>query len=132
MHFQHFRKFSTFFKTLGCLVLWPQNLQRAVNRQPWLPRRWPVETRIIQHHRLHDDLNQHDEVMQHQAPRLFPMIDDLFKTSSITTMSHVTLRMGQPRLRTIYFRCSTSRRRGTAPDIRDSSTIFICGCRRAQ
>ena len=40
-----------------------QNLQRAVNRQPWLPREGPVETRITQHDRLHDDVNQHDEIM---------------------------------------------------------------------
>ena len=41
------------------------NLQRAVNRQPWLPRGRLVETRATQHDRLHDDLNQHDEMIQH-------------------------------------------------------------------
>ena len=91
-----------------CALTW-NNLQRAVNRQPWLPRGRLVETRATQHDRLHDDLNQHEEVIQHPASQ---------------TVSHSTIRVRQLRRRTIYFRCSTWRRCHTKLDMRDSSAMF--------
>ena len=105
-----------------CVIL--INLQRAVNRQPWLPRGWPVETRIAEHDRSHDDLNQHDEVAQHPASQTASTMFELLEMTNITTMSYTTIRVRQLRRCTICFRRSTARWRDSRPDTRKRSSMF--------